>query len=81
MLYKKIHRQHVREFRVGRRFKWYDGLTCRFDVYEVTGKPHIDLRYGCISVKLDITGPYSWILTPIADPQKGIMDHINWLED
>lgn len=37
MLYKKIHRQYLREFRDGRKFKdKYDA------VYEVLGKLHID---------------------------------------
>lgn len=33
MLYKKIHRQYLREFRVGRKFR-FDG-----EVYKVTTKP------------------------------------------
>ena len=33
MLYKKIHRQYLREFRVGRRFEY------RGDIYEITRGP------------------------------------------
>ena len=35
MLYKKVHRQHLREFRKGRKFK-YD-----YHVHEVTKEPYI----------------------------------------
>ena len=37
MLYKKIHRQYVKEFRVGRKFRDSFG-----EVYEITQKPQID---------------------------------------
>ena len=39
MLYKKIHRQHVRQWRVGREFtaRYYDGF-CRL---KVIGKPEV----------------------------------------
>lgn len=49
MLYKKIHRQYVKEFRKGRKFK-YNGF-----VYEVTGEPHIlrTTTYDYIIVDLD----------------------------
>lgn len=36
MLYKKIHRQYLREWRVGRKFKLDNGL-----VYEITREPFI----------------------------------------
>lgn len=36
MLYKKVHRQYLREFRIGRRFKdKYDNC-----IDEITGKPY-----------------------------------------
>ena len=35
MLYKKIHRQYVKEFWVGRKFKY------KCNIYEVTGGPRI----------------------------------------
>ena len=54
MLYKKIHRQYLREFRVGMKFKTSSG-----EVYEVTEKPQIIMyeffnRYfdDCISVSI-----------------------------
>ena len=37
MLYKKIHRQYLREWRLGRKFKLDNG-----EVYEVTKEPFID---------------------------------------
>ena len=38
MLYKKIHRQFLRECRIGRKYR-----SCSSgNVYVVTGKPHID---------------------------------------
>ena len=39
MLYKKIHRQYLREFRVGRRFMVWD------KVYKMARKPYIDGSY------------------------------------
>ena len=38
MLYKKIHRQHVKEWRLGREFKYYN-------IHRVTKKPHIEGSY------------------------------------
>ena len=38
MLYKKIHRQYLREWRVGREFKYYN-------IHRVTRKPHIEGSY------------------------------------
>ena len=39
MLYKKIHRQFLREFKVGRKYR-FGGV-----VFEITGKPYICGRY------------------------------------
>ena len=39
MLYKKIHRQYLREFRKGRRFKWFGSTEV------VTKNPDIDGNY------------------------------------
>ena len=46
MLYKKIHRQYVKEFRVGRKYKLYgdDDVVC-----EIAGKPYIDIEGSCIN--------------------------------
>ena len=40
MLYKKVHRQYVKEFRRGRKYE-FDGK-----VREVTRKPHINIEEG-----------------------------------
>ena len=66
MLYKKIHRQYVREFRMGRRFR-YKG--CRF---EITGKPYIDFTFiwiaGC------------WELINTVSGRLWNKDRITWLD-
>lgn len=49
MLYKKIHRQFLREFRIGRKFKY----SRSGDVCEVTGKPLIN-RDGIVVEVLEI---------------------------
>ena len=41
MLYKKIHRQFVREFQVGRRYRFNDSNI----VSEITREPYIGLCY------------------------------------
>ena len=64
MLYKKIHRQYLREFKKGRRFKYYDGSYNVRD--EVTSKPYIDYSEGAICVKSDYDG-LEWCLIPIDD--------------
>lgn len=46
MLYKKTHRQYLREFKVGRRYR-YEGDG----VYEITRKPYIDEDYY---IKIDV---------------------------
>ena len=38
MLYKKYHRQYLREWRIGRKFKYNH---CSSGIFEVTGKPYI----------------------------------------
>ena len=45
MLYKKYHRQYVREFREGRKFEHRGSAGGVFGVYEVIGKPYISGRY------------------------------------
>lgn len=44
MLYKKIHRQFLRQWRLGRRFK----LSSCGDVHEVVGKLYIDYNWHSI---------------------------------
>ena len=67
MLYKKVHRQFVREFWVGRRFKRRYNAA----IYEVTGKPSIDYSKGSICVKCDGLGLDTWNLIVINDNYYG----------
>ena len=45
MLYKKVHRQYLREFRTGRKFKFYDDNIINFNV---TREPYFVGRMVCI---------------------------------
>ena len=40
MLYKKIHRQYLKNFRLGRKFK-ISNINCKGKVYEVTREPYV----------------------------------------
>ena len=85
MLYKKIHRQYLREFRVGRKFKYF--RYGREDVLKVI-RPHITrncyvsvlVRCDCLPISLtliymtDKTG--SWFKGELIN-----IDDITWLED
>ena len=68
MLYKKIHRQHLREFKRGRKFK------INGNVYKIIEEPNIKENCICVDIfnLMFMTGPY-----------KGIFrgNHIEWLED
>ena len=85
MLYRKIHRQYVRQFIVGRRFRWYNG-----EVRKVIGKPNIDYFEGAICVKVKYYGPSTWSdwgLIVINDNYYGLSigarldkDKIKWLD-
>ena len=48
MLYKKIHRQYLREFKRGRKFK-IRNINCKGKVYEVTKEPII----GRVAIWID----------------------------
>ena len=48
MLYKKVHRQYLREFREGRKFK------DNSNIYEVTRKPYINEDY----IQIDVDNGY-----------------------
>lgn len=83
MLYKKIHRQFVREFRVGRRFRRRYNAEI---IYEVTGKPNINYSEGCICVKCEGSINGRWDLVVINDIYFGEhigeridKDDITWL--
>ena len=62
MLYKKVHRQYLRQFRIGRKIK--DKYDNRID--EVAGKPYIDYDWHSIWLGgwclIPMTGRYSGIL-------------------
>lgn len=53
MLYKKIHRQYVREFRVGRRFKFNDsaGMNDSSVVYKII-KLYIGMNKKSIRIRI-----------------------------
>lgn len=82
MLCKKVHRQYVREFWVGRKFKF------RGEVYKVTRKPFIYYPKGsiCVSVKYNGPGNWNWGLIVIKDSYYSFSigerldkDDITWL--
>lgn len=71
MLYKKIHRQHVRKWRDGRKFRFKDIPT----VFEISGKSYIERNYFegyriCID---------QWILI-ILSRGRIICDDVEWLD-
>lgn len=80
MLYKKVHRQFVREFRVGRKFKYKNSSGGGvFGVYEVTRKPYICGR----SIKVNEINNYdegTYDLIVDLDSGKMIYDYITWLD-
>ena len=43
MLYKKAHRQYLREWRIGRRFRFYDDVNNW--AYRITSEPYIKDNY------------------------------------
>lgn len=68
MLYKKIHRQFLRGFREGRKFK------CEGEVYEVAGKPYIDCDWHSIWLG-------SWILINMLEKDSGrFWLEVEWLD-
>lgn len=93
MLYKKIHRQHVREWRLGRKFKFSRGSSA---IYRVSREPYIAYIEG-ISIWVEdirddirddsderIHIPIAFCLFDIADKESGqlLQAHkITWLED
>lgn len=72
MLYKKVHRQFLREFRIGRRFKYGSFKT----IYKITNKPYIDQNYSIRIVEnfplISMTGPFSGSMLS--------RDWITWLD-
>lgn len=82
MLYKKVHRQYLRRYRVGRKFKYGE-----LDVLEVTGKPHINYSNGTIGVMCDdnkcwsliIIADYELFYQPVVGEMLDKVDVIEWL--
>ena len=70
MLYKKVHRQYLREFRVGRRFRFYDDSS---EVHEVTRKPEI----GLFSIRVSDWDVISMVQWP---GKMWLKDNIEWLD-
>ena len=62
MLYKKVHRQYLRQFRIGRKF-WYCGF-----VHEVAKEPYISKKEECIYFNGD---KLRWYLIPLGGSSKG----------
>ena len=67
MLYKKIHRRHVRKWRIGREFK------IRGEVYEVTEKP--DIKRSRYNIWVG-----EWKVISLISGQLWHEDDIKWLE-
>lgn len=84
MLYKKIHRQHVREWRLGRKFKFSHGSSA---IYRVSREPYIEgisIWVEDIRDDSDEPIPIAFCLFDIADEESGqlLQAHkITWLED
>lgn len=62
MLYKKIHRQFLREFRKGRRFEYRLSNSCIgfYKVYEIESSPHIDIGNDRIRVCSSSNSVYNY---------------------
>ena len=74
MLYKKIHRQHLREFKRGRIFKIDNDTKCEVE------KPYIDEECNAIYVR----GTMSWRLIPMYGKYSGklwLKNRITWCSD
>lgn len=69
MLYKKTHRQYLREFRVGRKLKYIGG-----GVYRIIEKPHIRIERNYICVG-------HWDRISLITGQCHYNGTIVWLED
>ena len=73
MLYKKVHRQYLREWRIGRKFKYLG------EVYEITKeKPFIDIECG--NIRID----HWFLILILIDGEKSgqlwCKDNIEWLD-
>ena len=75
MLYKKIHRQHLRQFWKGRKFKFKTGK----EIYRVSRKPYIIDEDHTIYVDY---GDYDFLgIISMTSRKVRYIDKIIWLED
>ena len=76
MLYKKIHRQYLKEWRVGRKFK----CKSRFGVFEITGKPYIFGRH----IRVDEVNKYEEetydLILALDNGRRWNMNIVTWLD-
>ena len=75
MLYKKIHRQHVKQFRKGRKFRFYG-----FHEVKIIKEPYIDGDYIKINVAYDRYDNPA-IISFYSGKLWHKNDDITWLED
>ena len=74
MLYKKVHRQFLREFKRGRIFRIDNGTVCEVE------KPYIDEECSAIYIKATM----SWCLIPMYGKCSGklwLKNRITWCDD
>ena len=79
MLYKKIHRQFLREFRIGRKFEHKSSTGGVFGVYEVTGKPYICWRYIKVN-EIDYSDEGTEDSIVVLNLNSGKIYEITWLD-
>ena len=74
MLYKKFHRQFIRQFWKGRKFRFNDGGN----IYEVTFGPYISWTGNIV---VDISNRDAWRIIRLSTGKLRYKDNIEWLED
>lgn len=74
MLYKKYHRNYLKQFRKGRRFKFREDVD-NGNVYGVTCKPYIEKNYNGNYINISIT---RWYLISLVSG-KIVLRNITWL--
>ena len=81
MLYKKIHRQHLREFKVGRVFRYGNMFDSLQGIFEVAGESYISVGEEYIRVNCHPGGCALNLID--MHSHKGRIrhkDHITWLD-
>lgn len=71
MLYKKVHRQYLRKFRVGRKFEYNN------KVHEIIKEPYIYKNYICIDRIID-NKPKLIIPLCLFDVEEGLRDSFGY---